>query len=212
MVQPLYKHLEEMAHDEPAPEAVVLQLRPRAVVQAPAVSPSAERLGEAYARGYEEGHAAGRSGAESALAALRAECEERLAETKGRFAQAVAAELALTLARRLDELQDTIETLTVSALLPVLGHVLEEAAVRELAAGLRALARDGAAVSIELGGPQDLIERVWRRFMELGGDAVAAPAVKLRPSETTELRVEVDGTLLESRLNEWAARIAEAVR
>jgi hypothetical protein len=214
MRQPVYRFLEEFASSDAAPvDRAVLQLRPRVQSPTAAQSMAAAQLGEAYARGYEEGRATVRTEVEGEIVALVSSCEQQLETARRTFAQTVAAGLVDGLHRRLDEMHAAIEEHVLAVLLPVLGHALTEAAVRDIAAGVRGLAKDGGAVRVELSGPQELIELVSRRFGEIAGDGREwiAPPIKLRPAATAEISAEIDGTVIQSRLAEWTARIREAI-
>ncbi|MFM9938884.1 MAG: hypothetical protein ACKVP7_05245 [Hyphomicrobiaceae bacterium] len=210
MRQPAHRFLEEFSTDEQAPPSpIVLPLRRRAEAMQP--PPPPERPSDAYAKGYLEGQAVGRSQVEGELAALVADCEQRLEDAKRMFSEAVAHTLTAELDRQLAHMHATIEDQVLAVLSPVLRHLLTDAAIRELTAALRHLARDGEALTIELTGPEDLIQRVWRRYCELepsqpGG---MAPVVRFQPSESPQIRANVNGTLIESRLAEWITRISE---
>ena len=218
MRHPVHKFLEEFASDEPAAEPVVLQLRPRAgKPPAPAVAAAeaaaTSRAEEAHSRGYEDGRAAGRAEAETELAALIADAEQRSAETRRLFAETVATDLATGLRRGLDRLHETLEAQVAAALLPVLRHFMAETAIRELAAAMRDLARDGNAATVELTGPQELVERVWHCYGDLERDAPTGvtPVVRFTEGAEAEIRVTANGTAIETRLNAWCLRLTEAV-
>lgn len=214
MGQPVHKYLEEFPSDDPQPpDWIVHRLRLRVASAPPAASPMGGRLGEVYARGLEEGQVAGRAQVESDLAALQADYEHRLEKAKSVFSQTVAEQLSGELRHRVEMLHSTLAEQVVSALLPVLRHTLTEATIRELADGLRMLVGDGEAVSIELSGPEELVERVWHRYCELEGGQRTGPTPEVRFSHgaTTEVRMSVNDAVIELRLMEWIARIVEAV-
>jgi hypothetical protein len=214
MRQPAHKFLQEFPIDETEwSQPVVLRLRPRETPEPPQVSQNSVRIGEAYAKGYEEGRASARSEADAEIAELTATFEIKLEETKRVFAQDVASKLGMDLQKRLDEIHATLEEQVVAAIVPTLRHALSERSIRETAAALRELANDGEAIVIELSGPDELIEQVWQHFRELDqGRSSGEPVVRFQQADTTEIRASVNGTLIESRLGDWVRKIEEAVR
>lgn len=216
MRQPAHKFLQEFVIDEAEwPQPVVLELKPReaAAAQQAQASQASARIGEAYAKGFEEGRSIARSEAETELAQLTAGFELRIEEIKATFSKELAKKLGLDLQRRLEEIHATLEEQVAAALLPTLRHALSEQSIRELAATLRELAGDGEAIVVELTGPDDLVEQVWQRFRELDqGRSTGEPVVRFNPAESTEIRASVNGTIIESRLEDWVRKIEEAVR
>jgi hypothetical protein len=219
---PVHKILEEFASEEPnQPAATVHPLRLRVTPPpsaqpaqpAPAVPDSSiGRMAEAYAKGYEEGRSVAQAEARAELAAVEAGHREQLEQTMAQFSERLADELSAGLGRQMAHLNATLSDQTVSALLPVLRHALTEASIRELADGLAMLTREAGAVTVELSGPQQLVDRVWQLYREREKlEPNEGPQVRFRIDESAELRVSADETLIESRLMEWMARIAEAV-
>ena len=213
MRQPAHKFLQEFSIDEADwPQPVVLQLKPREAVEPQQVSGASARIGEAYAKGYEEGRSSARAEAETEIAQLTAAFELRIEEIKSIFSRDVAKMLSTELRRHLDEIHATLEDQVVNAMLPTLRHALSERSIREMAMALRDLAKDSDAVVIELEGPDDLVEQVWARFRELDqGRSSDEPIVRFNPGQATELRASVNGTTIESRLFDWMRKLEEAV-
>lgn len=212
MGQPVHKFLEEFPADGTRAEApVVQQLRPRLVAQPPEPSTMVGRIADAYAKGYEEGQARTKAEAHAELDAVHCFYRRELDELTGRLSDKLADELTSQLRGQLSRMQNAIADQAASALVPVLQHALTEASVRELADGLSDLTRDGGAFAIELRGPKDLLDRVWSRYLEkmelLGSDG---PQVRFAIEDMAEVRVVVNDAVIESRLMEWVARIAEA--
>ena len=213
MRQPAHKFLQEFPiEDSEWPHPAVLQLKPRETVAPQQETQVAARIGEAYANGVDEGRAIARGEAEAEIAQLTAGFELRIAEIKSTFSKDLAKKLSLDLQKQLDEIHATLEEQVVAALLPTLRRALSERSVREAAAALRELAGDSEAITIDLSGPEDLIEQVLQHFRELDQGRSGEPVVRFNQAETTEIRASVNGALIESRLEDWMRKIEEAVR
>jgi hypothetical protein len=212
MRKPAHAFLEEFPSDRsPAAKSTVLSLRPRALPAPSEPDPALARVGEAYARGYEEGRSAARKEGETRIAGIEAGHQVQLEAARRQFSHAIVAELSDKLRARMEELDAMLADQAVAALLPLLRHALTAASVREMAEGLSAITRDKGAVVVELSGPKDLIELVWERYRELTCGQKPGRDVRFRIAETVEMRAVVDETVIEARLMEWVARIMEAV-
>jgi len=211
--KPAYRFLEEFdCENESIVVPIVHQLAQRRGPSRKSAVTDSKQTGEFYAKGYAEGRDFTRNQIEMEIAAAVLDCERRIAENKASFSETIATVIASELRRRLDEMHSTIEGQIVTALIPVLSHVMTEASIREVAAGLRLLARDGEAVSIVVSGPEELIECVWRCYRDLEPDKEgdAKPIVSFEVGATTEVRASVNNTVIESRLMEWIANIRKA--
>lgn len=214
MRQPAHKFLQEFPIDEAEwLQPIVLELKPREPAESPQATAISARIGEAYARGYEEGKSSARAAADAEIGQITTAFELQIEEIKSLFSKDVAKKLGIDLQQRLDEIHATLEEQVVAALLPTLRHGLSERAIREMAEALRELARDGEAIVVELSGPDEVVEQVWARFRELDqGRSPDEPVVRFHQGDTTEIRASVNGTLIESRLEDWLKKIEEAVR
>jgi len=212
MGYPAHKFLEEFKTGEAQLTDIVRSLRPRSEPAEPE-RVAAARMEEAYSRGYEEGQAAAEANASAELAALRADCEARLEQSRALFSEALADRLASDLRQQIDAVHAAISDQLVSALLPILRRALTEACVHELAQGLDDLLNENEAVTVELRGPKELIDRV---AAQLGKNTQptaqkAEPQFRCIADEASELRVIADDTIIEARLMNWIRRIEMAV-
>lgn len=208
MGPPIHKVLEEFPSEDAAPpDAVVFRLRPRSDAKPQQPPNNATQLGEAFGKGFEEGQRALRAEFEAQMASLKRDCEQRLSATRVQIADKLAGEIATQLREQLETLQDRIEANLVDVLSPVLRHVLTERAVTDLAREMRRLI-DKETLSVDISGPDELTELICRKYHELDPEA-AAVALRRRQGVSTEVHIEIDGTVIESRIMQWIGRIAE---
>jgi hypothetical protein len=214
MGQPVHRFLEEFATEDAliAP-STVYPFRPRLAAPPPEPPLAVARMAEAYAKGYEEGRSEARAQAEAEVAALRADFGVQLEQTMSKFSDRLGDNLAAQLASQIERLFAAMADQVALALHPIMRHVLTETSIREIAESLRTLTQEGGAITVEISGPQELVDRVWRRYGESqalrGG--VAMPEVRFVIDDAIDVRARVNDTVIESRLMEWVARIAEAV-
>lgn len=212
MGQPVYRFLEEFADDEGSPAPVVVSLRPRTIEHAPS-DRIAERLHEAHARGREAGEAAVRERMQREIDATRVECERQIAFVKSAFAADLSQALVYDLKAGLDELGAVISDDLASVLMPVLVGRLTEDSVKLLACEIKSVIETEKAISIEVSGPDELVERLLAHLaadFESRPDG-SGPAVKRVLGTQTELRVVHDRSAIETRLGEWLDVVKKAV-
>jgi len=214
MRQPAHKFLQEYPIDdgERLPP-VMLDLKPRHSSDPPPAASSSARIGEAYARGYEEGKASARAATDAEIAELTAAFDQQIEEVKTAFSRDVAKKLSIELQQQLEEIHQALEGQVVAALLPMLRHSLSESVVRQLAEALRDLAKGSEAVTVELSGPEDVIDQVCARVREFDpGRAADEHIMRIPTGGAIEIQASVNGTLIESRLENWSRKFEEALR
>ncbi|MGE0768248.1 MAG: hypothetical protein AB7L90_17470 [Hyphomicrobiaceae bacterium] len=208
---PVHKFLEEFAIDG-AQDQVVHTLRPRTEL-AEVDKAARARVDEAYSRGFEEGQSATEAHLLAEMATLRSDYDERLERSSAQFCDALAERLTSDLRRQISELHDSLSDQLASALLPVMRHVLTDASIRELAASLGRLLDEHDAMTVEIRGSQELIDRVSRRLHDIStrGDLQETPRFRCVVDDAAELRVTANDTIIEARLMNWIERITMAV-
>lgn len=170
----------------------------------PKVDVEAERA-EAYAEGYEAASAElqkkwdeEKQGLDNAyaaeIAALRARYE-------GEAAQAIEAGLN-TIAGKLAE---TISEQTAGVLVPFLEEALADKAVDELASTIRTAMLDGDAGTVTVSGPREMFSKLEAA---LGPDA---PLLRHVEADDLDLSVDIDGSVLVTRLSAWAASLRKVL-
>lgn len=173
------------------------------------------RIEDAYSQGYNEGQAAAMANLEAQIAALRADYDERLERTKSLYCESLADKLTSNLVRQIEIVQATISDQLVSALLPVMQHVLTEATVRQLTDELGGLLSEANTLTIELQGPKEMVDRIINRLADLNKKNESRPQDPARfkciVDEIAEVRITANDTVIEARLTNWIERITAAV-
>ena len=159
---------------------------------------------DGFAAGLEEGQARARAEAEARIAALEQAHAEELATRERLWADRLAAKLAGRLQEGFRQLARQLEEAVADILAPLMEKAMREQALSELAATLATLA-DGD-MKIKVTGPSTLVEALRERL------PARAMEIEVAEDETlADIRVHLADTLIETRLGEWRARLAEAV-
>ncbi len=174
------------------------------VAEEPAVDVAAERA-EAHAEGFE---------------AARVEADERWALEKQALEAAHAAEIAALKERyevhageRIEAGLNTIAARlaavigeqTAAALAPFLQESLANKAVDELADLIRKAMFDGDIGTITVSGPGEMFEKLKTA---LGSDA---PVLRHVDADDLDLSVDIDGSVLVTRLSAWATSLRKVL-
>ena len=192
--------------DRPVNEAASVQpmdLR-EAIVPKAAVRPPV-KTEDTYSRGYEAGRAA-----------AFAEFEEKLKQQQEYYAQQLSLErytwanresevLAAQIADGLTEIETRLADTVARLLRPFFSEMARNRAVGELAAALEVLLGSDEGLTLEISGPEDLLEHLRSR---LGSRNVA---VLFTPGEGVDVRVAAGPTLLETNLGQWMQRVEERI-
>ncbi|MGF9562848.1 hypothetical protein [Neorhizobium sp. JUb45] len=175
-----------------------------AVEEEPAVDVAAERA-EAHAEGFEAAHAEvmqkwadDKQALEAAhaaeIAALRERYETQAAEKIEAGLNTIAARLAAAIGEQ-----------TAGALVPFLEESLANKAVDELADLIRKAMFDGDIGTITVSGPGEMYEKLKTA---LGSDA---PVLRHVEADDLDLSVDIDGSVLVTRLSAWAASLRKVL-
>ena len=148
----------------------------------------------------------GRAEARAEYEALRKEDAERfaaeLAAARKEWSETEAVKLGTQIEEGLQHVEQAIADVTARLLKPLLVERAVRAALDDLAAVLRQIMTDRPGVSLKISGPGDLLERLQARFADLANATFTA-------SESPDIRIETDQTVIESCLAPWAARLAD---
>lgn len=155
--------------------------------------------------GRREGEALAARAAQAALAAEREAAAAALAETRRSWVAAEAAVLASALTEQIQAAEARLADSLARVLRPFLTEALRQDAVREVRALLTSLAADDRAGTVTIAGPADLTEALARHLdLPPGRLTVVGDG---RP----DLRIRMNGTLIETRLQAWGERLAALV-
>lgn len=159
---------------------------------------------EAELRGRLEAMAEARASFEAQHAELEAGFEARLVETRERWAADQAGVLADGIMAGLAAIESTVLDGLARVLVPVVSaSVLQQAQVT-LAGLMRRLLEGDEHGTLEVRGPEDLIENLRQRLGE------SAHSVTFVADETADVVVTAGDTIIETQLRLWAERLAAA--
>lgn len=165
---------------------------------------TAQRIQDAVRRAREEERHAARQTLEAALASEKASAEERLRQERNVWTREQAEVLSESLARGLRDLEERISDRMARLLVPFLGEALRTGALRELSEILEALISRGAGRPITIVGPEDLLLELKSAIDSRNEN------VEFLFGPGPDVRIAVDETIVETRLNAWVNRLSDA--
>ena len=181
-------------------------------------APPTPALEAARQAAYEQGRtealeeaAADRDAAiEAALEEERTAADQRQAEAleaaRAEWAESEGNRLAEALAAQTERLGDAMRTTLSSILKPLAINTRQRQAIDELARSIALLAYDGQAISITAIGSADLLGHLETALGE------RASHVTFKPQDgTTDVKIEIGQTVLQSRLGEWRSALETAL-
>ena len=175
-----------------------------AIAEEPVLDIDAERRA-AYAEGYAA--AAAELSEKHAIEVQTIELvhQREIEELKAKYEDELAADLAERLSNIASEVADLVSAATIKAVAPVISGAIAEEAVSSLATLLREAVLDGAAGPIVVKGPASLFALLEKALGEKTG--------LLRHLETddVDLSVEVDGSVLVTRISAWSASLKKVL-
>ncbi|MCJ2048621.1 hypothetical protein, partial [Methylobacterium sp. J-070] len=173
---------------------------------APGPPPDPDALAAAErGEGRREGEAAAGAAAQAAAAREREAAAAALAEARQRWVDAESAVLAGAVTAQVQALEARLAQSLTRVLQPFLREALRREAVRELQATLASLVADDQAGTLALTGPADLVEALARRL------ALPPGRLTVTADGSPDLRVRLNGTVVETRLQAWGERLAALV-
>ncbi|WP_058620303.1 hypothetical protein [Methylobacterium indicum] len=197
--------------EAPAPEAGPAPLQP-AFKSEPRRDPKRETpeeraalLAAAEERGRQQGLAEAREEAEIARRQADEAAELRLEAARRHWSAAEAEALADGFSAALRALDATLSDRIARLLAPVLTDALRRQAMAELSGALARLLGQPQAANVRVSGPEDLLAALAARLGPL------ADTVSFTPSQTAEVQVSADQTVIDTQLGAWTRLIAAAV-
>jgi hypothetical protein len=172
---------------------------PPAMPEAPPVN----LLDDAYRRGYAAGIAEG----DTKLAEERVRGAVRLGEERAKWSdqQAVAIVNGFTAACR--ELETNIASSVARILQPFLVDAVRDKAVAALVEQITALTSSSPVPVFRITGPADLLDLVRAQL-----DTARRTGIEYQVTDSFEIRVVADQTVIETQMSAWIERLKEARR
>lgn len=156
-----------------------------------------------------DGEAAGRQEIQALWDADRAEREARHAEELAALRRALEEAAALRVAESFRSMRESLGTVlsdqVAAVLAPVMSEALAAKAVADLAETIRQSLGAGHAAVLTVHGPADLFERLKEALGEDG------PALRHQPAADLDIAVDLDDTVLVTRLSAWAASLKKVL-
>lgn len=156
-----------------------------------------------------EGEEAGRQEIQALREADRAEMEarhaEELAALRRQLEEAAALRVAEGYRRMAESLGVSLSNQVAEVLAPVITEALAAKAVADLAEVIRQSLGAGHAAELAVHGPADIFERLK---LALGEDA---PALRHQPAADLDIAVDLDDSVLVTRLSAWAASLKKVL-
>ncbi len=165
----------------------------------------AARIVEAVARGHEAGRAVAEEEFQARLEAQREEFEQRLASERQAWIEQAGEALVEQMLAAMRDMEARISESTARILRPLLTAQLRRQAVTELSALVRTIVSRDRGATLAVSGPDDLIAVLREKLADTTAE------VTFSVSETPDVQVTLDHTVLQTRLQEWIDRIEEAV-
>lgn len=191
----------------PRSSATLAALVPKRVeADPPAPPPDLEAVAAAArAAGRLEGEARAAQAAQAAIAAERDAAAAALAEARRHWVEAESATLASAFADQARMLETRLAHGLSRVLRPFLAEALRQEALRDVRAIVSTLLSDDQSGTLVVSGPADLVQALAERLDLPPGRLAFAPG------GTPDLRIVTNGTVIETRLQAWAERVAALV-
>lgn len=182
---------DSFSHPEPVEAAPVFSEAQESEIAAGALSGDIEELQRRHA---EE------------LANLRKEHERALEKIRVEAADQEIAEFSQRVSTVEMEVLAKLEKQVAGVLGQVFGDVIAEQSIEMLCKWLKARLQQPGAMTVELTGPQSLIDKLNNQLGE------HEATVKTTESDTGDLYVEIDDEVVATRLGEWRMMVEDCLR
>lgn len=222
MARPIHHFLKEFGGGEaaapfqpPMPKSIAQAATPAPATSAapPAQDLVAIRVQEAYQKGLAAGRALEREAAEAQSAELAVDFDRRLEESRGAFSTALAESLAVELRTGIDAASARISAHVATALVPFLREGLTQAAITSFVKELGDMIDTTGSLAIEVACPRDIVDPLRERLAEaMAARGAPAGSIRCLPGDTTDIRVTLDDTVIETRLADWLSRLEGVLR
>lgn len=160
---------------------------------------------DAYLRGYEAGKSAALAEFEDRLEKERDQHIRQLELERFTWANRETELLAGQIGDGLKDVEVRLANTVARVLRPFLSETIQSHAIAELLSALEMLLGADEGITLEISGPEDLLQLLREK---LNGRNVT---VLFTPASGTEVRVVAGQTILETVLGQWMRRVEERV-
>jgi hypothetical protein len=196
------KFIAEFADEGKPKEAPYLWPTQKQVFKAPPASArTAPRTDDAYERGLAAGKAAALAEIDTKLEAERVYYAQQLELERFTWANREAEKLAEMFATAIQEIETNIANVTARILKPYLAESAHRQAIAELFEALETLIGKDQGVTLEISGPEDLLQLIREKLRDRNVAALFSPA------HNVDVRVVAGQTILETSLGAWMDKL-----
>lgn len=164
---------------------------------APASARTAPRGDDAYERGLAAGKAAILADVETRLEAERVYYAQQLELERFTWANREAEKLAEQFAAGIREIETNVANITARILKPFLAENAHRQAIAELLEALEILIGKNQGMTLEIFGPEDLLQLIREKLRDRNVAAIFSPG------DDVDVRVVAGQTILETSLGAW---------
>lgn len=165
--------------------------------QVPGEAYWSERIEEAHARGVEEGRKAAEADALVRLEEQNTAMQQNIEAAREAWVQEAGPRLAALLNGAIAEMENRIAEAVSHVLRPFLAQAVREEAIGRLRATLQDLVGNNPGLSLEISGPEDLIDAIRASL------SPAVGAVSFVVGDATDVQVKAGSSLIETRIAAW---------
>jgi hypothetical protein len=180
---------------KPLPEVVVDALP----LSAPGLSEQdiAERVDEAYVRGVDEGRRAAEEEGALRVEEQKLATQRAIEAARAAWADEIGPHISAQIESAFDTLQQQIAAAAERALMPFLARAARDEALRQLRATVEGLLAVNPGISLEISGPEDLLDSVRA---SLPASVAAASFVV---TDKADVQLKAGTSLIETRIAAW---------
>jgi hypothetical protein len=142
---------------------------------------------------------------EAALAALREAHAAQIAEIERRHGEEAGARIEAALGEIEARVAETVTGTVARILGPIVSEEVLKRSIDELAVAIGEALEDADAVTIRVSGPSSLFAALAEKLGE------KSKHLRHREADGIDLTVDVNGSLIETRLTEWQAIVNEVL-
>ena len=162
---------------------------------------TAPRIDDAYERGLAAGKAAIMADIETRLEAERVYYAQQLELERFTWANREAEKLAEMFAAGIREIETNVVNVTARILKPFLGERAHRQAIAELLEALELLIGKDQGMTLEIFGPDDLLQLIREKLRDRNVAALFSPR------DGVDVRVVAGHTILETSLGAWMDKL-----